>query len=310
MTFSTKVKQEIISSSSFAGSELSLLCGIIITAGSIVLSSKQMSFSITTDNDDLIKFSQKLILKMFPQSSLEIQGNLRKTLNLDSSSANNILFDCGVLSRDERGRLNLNLAGDNHLRIERDGRLAFLAGTFLGGGTVSVPTDAANSGYHMEWSFNSSNQAEVIQEILASEDIFTKMVQRGDEYIVYLKVGEQISNVVGLMGAAKSYLSLESKLVDRSMRNLINRQSNCINANIDKAVVAGIKQVEAIKTIDTTIGLNNLPNSLKQMAELRLKNPEATLQELADNMGVSKSAVNLRLRKLMQISKELGEADD
>lgn len=319
MTFSSKVKTEIINSNIAVGNELSMLCGIILSAGTIVISNKQMSFNVISENYALIKYTKKLIEKMFPQAIVILPSQQNKTkmrlmLNVDSQNAQNILFELGILQRDEFGRVSISLVGDNHLLIEREGRLAYLAGSFLGGGSITVPQDNSQSktGYHMEWSFNSSNQANVICAILAEEDIFAKMVERGDNYIVYIKGGEKISTAIALMGASNSYLSLESQMVDRQMRNLVNRQSNCISANIDKTVSAGLKQVEAINIIESTIGIDKLPNSLREIASLRLANPEASLSELVEIMGnkVTKSAINLRLRNIVKLANELGETND
>lgn len=317
MTFSTKVKNEILASNISAGNELSMLCGIILSAGTIVISNKQMSFTLTSENYSLLVFAKKLINKLFPHAIVDLpnKNRHRVVLSLDPTSAQDILFDCGVFSRDEFGRLSINLVGDNHLVIEREAKLAYLAGTFLGSGSISIPqskTDNKNSGYHMEWSFASSNQADAVCQILSYFDIFAKMVERGDNYIVYIKGGEKISNVVGLLGATKCYLQLESQMVDRQMRNLVNRQSNCISANIDKTVSAGLKQIEAINTIDQIVGLDSLPQSLKEVADIRLANPEASLQDIVELLGgkISKSAVNLRFRKLIQLSNELGDTND
>lgn len=318
MTFSSKVKNEILSSNIATGNELSMLCGIILSAGTIVISNKQMSFNVISENYTLLKYTKKLIEKMFPQAVVilpqQTNKKQRMMLNVDSASAQNILFELGILQRDEFGRMSISLVGDSHLIIEREARLAYLAGIFLGGGSITIPQDNSQSktGYHMEWSLNSLNQATYVCDILVQEDIFAKMVERGDNNIVYIKGGEKISTVIALMGASNSYLSMESQLVDRQMRNLVNRQSNCIAANIDKTVSAGLKQVEAIKIIQSTVGVDSLPNSLREIALLRLANPEASLSELAEILDnkVTKSAINLRLRKLVQLSNELGETND
>lgn len=321
MTFSTKVKQEIISSNVSDGNELSMLCGIILTAGSIVISNKQMSFTLTSENYQLLNYSKKLIRKMYPQSVIDFPENKpenkqRVVLALDGETANTILFDCGIFNRDNLGRINISLIGDSHLVIERDAKLAYIAGCFLGGGTISVPVDEdvfsninKPSGYHLEWTFTSSNQAQLICEILATFDIFAKMVERAEKYVVYIKESETISNVIGLLGATNSYLWLENQMVSRQMRNLVNRQSNCISANIDKTVVAGLKQLEAIKQIESTIGLQDLPQSLREIAQTRKENPEASLSDIVELLGgkISKSAVNARLRNLVKIADNLGE---
>ena len=320
MTFSSKVKNEILNSSVAVGNELSMLCGIILTAGTIVISNKQMSFNVISENYSLLLYTKKLIEKMFPHAMVILSeqkksSKQRSMLNVDTSNAQNILFELGILQRDDFGRVSISLVGDNHLTIEREAKLAYLAGTFLGGGSISIPQDtpvSSKGGYHMEWTFNSSNQANTICSILAEEDIFAKMVERGENYVVYIKGGEKISTAIALMGASNSYLSLESQMVDRQMRNLVNRQSNCISANIDKAVSAGLKQLEAINLIQSTIGLQSLPASLNEIAQIRLANPEATLSDLVEIMGntITKSAINLRLRKLIQIASELGDTND
>ena len=314
MTFSSKVKKEILSSNIADGNELAMICGVILSAGTIVISNKQMSFNVTSENYDLLKYLKKLICKLFPRAQVDLptgKVGKRVTLSLDHESAGEILFDCGILSHDELGRTNISLVGDNHLLIEREGKLAYLAGSFLGGGSISVPDESKeHSGYHMEWCFSSSNQANAICEILANFDVFAKMVARGDNYVVYIKGSDKIGTVLALLGASSSYLTLESALVSREMRNLVNRQSNCISANIDKAVSAGIRQVEAIKQIESTIGVEHLPASLKEIALLRLNNPEATLSEIAEMLNISKSAVNLRFRKLISLANELGDTND
>ena len=319
MTFSSKVKNEILSANLADGNELAMLCGIIVSAGTIVISNKQMSFNITSENYDLLKYSKKLIEKMFPRAIIKLpqkrNSQKRIALSIDEQSAQEILFDCGIFSLDELGRMSISLVGDAHLIIEQEAKLAYLAGTFLGGGSISVPfasVEQKTSGYHMEWNFSSSNQAEVVCEILATFDVFAKMVARGDNWIVYIKGSQSIATVLALLHATKSYLDFESELVSREVRNLANRQSNCISANIDKAVSAGIKQIEAIRQIESTVGLDSLPKSLKEVATLRLENPEATLSEIADLVGknISKSAINLRFRKILEIANELGDANE
>lgn len=312
MTFSTKVKTEILASKIADGNELSMLAGIILSAGSIVIASRQMTFNLVSENYALLSYTKKLIVKLFPRAMVSLpqagkNSKARHTLSLDPESASEILLDCGILERDDFGRLAISLVGGSFLVQEREAKLAYLAGTFLGGGTISVPEAKSKGGYHMEWSFASSNQAQTIAQILAEENVISKIVARGEEYITYLKDSDSIATAVGLIGATSCYLQLETSKVERGMRNLVNRQSNCIAANIDKSVSAGLKQVEAIRVIEETVGINSLPASLKEVANLRLQQPEATLSDLAEISGVTKSAINLRLRKIISLAKELSE---
>lgn len=313
MTFSSKVKTEILSSNIADGNEIAMLCGVILSAGTIVISNRQMSFNVTSENYELLKYTKKLVSKMFPRAIVDLppkHSGKRITLLVDPSSAQEILLECGIFERDEYGRINISLVGDNHLTIERQAKLVYLAGTFLGGGSISVPSSKESNGYHMEWSFSSANQASRICEILAEFDVFAKLVARGENYICYIKGSGSIGTVLALLGATNSYLELENELVSREMRNLVNRQSNCINANIDKAVGAAIKQIEAIKTIENTVGLESLPKSLIEVANFRKNNTEATLTEIAESLGVSKSAINLRFRKIISLANELGDTND
>ena len=319
MTFSVKAKNEILSAN-YDGNEIAVLCGVILSCGSIIISNKQMSFTITTENYDILKFTKKIIEKLYPHAQIELTGskkNLGKRVSLfiDPESANQILKDCGIICLDEYGRTNISLVGDQHLLIEKEGKIAYLAGMFLGAGSISIPTSKnqeKTGGYHMEWSFSSGNQADIVCELLSNLDVFAKIVMRGENYVVYIKGSEQIGTILATLGASESYLDIENEIVSRQMRNLINRQSNCISANIDKTVNAGLKQLEAINLIDSIISIDSLPQSLREIAKIRIEHPEASLQDIVELLDgkITKSAVNLRFRKLIQIAKELGETND
>ena len=116
---------------------------------------------------------------------------------------------------------------------------------------------------------------------------------------------------LGHLGAVASMLNLENKKVERAVRNNINRQSNCASANLDKTVSASVKQMQAIEQIDSTLGIDNLPANLYEVARARINNPEASLAELSEILGgnLTRVAVSLRLKKLIQIAKDLGEND-
>ena len=136
-------------------------------------------------------------------------------------------------------------------------------------------------------------------------------MERGDEYIIYLKNSEIICDVLGLFGANKTVLDLLNKKVDRDMNNLMNRQINCISANLDKTVNASLKQIKAIEIIQNTIGLENLPDALCETALLRLGNPEASLNDLLSLMEtkISKGALAQRFDKIIKLANELGDKD-
>ena len=180
---------------------------------------------------------------------------------------------------------------------------AYLAGAFLGGGTVSRP----QSDYHLEMVTRSSVFAEEICKVMRVLSLHPKMTDRKNDYIVYIKDGDEVSAFLQITGASQCYLEFENVRVMKDMRNRVNRQVNCETANINKTVNAAVKQIEDIRLIEQKKGFHNLNEGLAEIAELRLQYPEATLKELGMmlNPQVGKSGVNHRLRKLSEIADEL-----
>ncbi|ONI48337.1 DNA-binding protein WhiA [Candidatus Epulonipiscioides saccharophilum] len=179
---------------------------------------------------------------------------------------------------------------------------AFIRGLFLGGGILSDPEKA----YHLEFIVYTKEKAEFVKEILRSIDITTKVVKRRKKYIVYLKESSQIVDLLNIMGAHIALLELENIRVLKEVRNNVNRTVNCELANISKTVSSAILQIEDIKYLSKTIGLNKLPRNLEQLAKLRLKYEQATLLELGSKLEppVSKSCVSHRFKKIRQIVEE------
>jgi DNA-binding protein WhiA len=132
-------------------------------------------------------------------------------------------------------------------------------------------------------------------------------VERKKRYMVYVKGGDDVAQLLRVMGAHSAVLTLESVRVLRGVRGDVNRVVNCETANVTKAVDAGLSQVEAIQKIDEVIGLRSLALGLQEIAELRLANPEMTLRELGQMLSppISKSAVNHRMRRLIHLAKRL-----
>ena len=167
------------------------------------------------------------------------------------------------------------------LLLKRDCcRRAFIRGTYLAIGSMSNP----EKGYHMEFVFDHEDMAEEFIQILKTFSIGAKMVLRKKNYVVYIKDGEEIVDMLNIMGAHISLMNLENTRIMKDMRNSINRRVNCETANIAKTVNAATKQVEDIMLIRKIYGLNRLPDNLRQVAEVRLAYPEASLVELSQLM--------------------------
>ncbi|MBS7340600.1 MAG: DNA-binding protein WhiA [Suilimivivens sp.] len=182
-------------------------------------------------------------------------------------------------------------------------RRSFLRGAFLCLGSMSDP----NKGYHLEFVCEYEAWAEQIRQMIGSFDIEARIIRRKKYYVVYLKEGAGIVDLLNVMGAHRCLMQLETLRVEKEVRNSINRQVNCEAANITKTVNAANKQIEDIKLLQKHYGLSNLPENLRQMAEIRLEHPESSLQELGGflNPPVGKSGVNHRLRKLSEMAEKI-----
>ncbi|MCI9217175.1 DNA-binding protein WhiA [Lachnospiraceae bacterium 42-17] len=182
---------------------------------------------------------------------------------------------------------------------------AYIRGAFLAAGSMSDP----GKSYHFEIVCADKEQAEYLKGMMNSFQLDAKIVQRKKTYVVYLKEGSQIVDILNVMEAHVALMELENVRILKEMRNSVNRKVNCETANINKTVYAAVRQVEDIEYIRDTIGLDKLPDGLRDTALTRLANPEAALKELGNLMSVpiGKSGVNHRLRKLSELADKLRE---
>lgn len=174
---------------------------------------------------------------------------------------------------------------------------------FLRSGSISDPEKF----YHLEIVFSSEEEAKTIQKMLEDFKLDAKIVERKGHYVVYLKEGSQIADMLRIMEAPLALMEFENVRIVKEMRNSINRQVNCEAANLGKTISAAVKQVEDIKFICSKVGLENIPEGLAETAKKRLEHPEATLKELGEFMDppLGKSGVNHRLKKLSELAEDL-----
>lgn len=167
-------------------------------------------------------------------------------------------------------------------------------------GSMSDPEKS----YHLEFVCAYRESAEQLRQMIHGFDVEAKIVIRKKYYVVYLKEGAGIVDLLNIMEAHVSLMNFENYRIVKEMRNSINRKVNCETANITKTVNASSKQTEDILLIREHYGFQNLPDSLRETAEIRLQYPDATLKELGQNLTppVGKSGMNHRLRKLSEIA--------
>lgn len=182
---------------------------------------------------------------------------------------------------------------------------SYLRGAFLAGGSVNNP-EASN--YHLEIYSSYEDHNNDICEMMNQFDLNAKTINRRNGFITYLKEAEKIADFLAIIGASSAVLRFEDVRIVRDMRNSVNRLVNMENANMNKTIDASQRQLEAIRLIDEHQGIATLPEKLRVMAEYRLENPDMSLKELGETIPggpISKSGVNHRLRKIVQMAENL-----
>lgn len=287
-----------------------MLSAIMKVSGTLAFSSTRLSFKITTENPSTARFIFKLLkdhLKIHGKLLVKKSGSLKKNniyviVISEDMGLKELLLETGIL-KDEEDVFSLDYRINKDLVRTDALKKAYIKGSFLGSGSVSNP----EKGYHLEFVVNSLELAEDLMELVNSFGLTSKVIARKNAYIVYLKEGEQIVDILSIIGAFNSLFEFENVRIVKDMRNNVNRLVNCETANLSKTVNAAVRQVESIKLIERIIGLGRLPKPLRDIAEVRLEYPDESLKELGEmlNPPVGKSGVNHRLRKIEKIADEL-----
>ncbi len=187
-------------------------------------------------------------------------------------------------------------------------RRAYLRGAFLVSGSVSDPRKS----YHLEIVCANEEQAAFSRNMMQAMGLDARVVRRKEKYMVYLKEADQISDMLGLMGSTRALLNFENVRILREISGSVNRQVNCETANISKTVDAAVRQLEDIRYLAGHGGLEKLPGGLRDAAEVRLENPEASLKLLGQMMDppIGKSGMNHRLNHISRLADELRQKEE
>lgn len=182
---------------------------------------------------------------------------------------------------------------------------SLIRGAFLGSGTITDPKNM----YHLEIIFENEENANYINEVLVNFEVKSNLTKRDSKYIVYIEEGESISNFLALISANKGVLKFENTRVIKDVRNKVNRLVNCETANLNKTINSSVKQIEDIKYLKKIKKFNELTDKEKELANLRLKNPNASLLELGNMLEpkLSKSGVNHRMNSILKAAKRNGK---
>ena len=177
----------------------------------------------------------------------------------------------------------------------------FLCGIFLGAGSVTNP----DKSYHLEFTLNSEELAKLVIKYLKIFGIKAKSLEKKGLYIVYVKDSELISDFLSLIGTVNSLFKFEETKMIKEIKNNTNRLTNCETANLDKTLNTSFAQIDAINKLYKRYGKKNIDKNLLDLCELRLKNPSYSLKELADILKISKSGVNHRFKKIIEMANKL-----
>lgn len=294
------------------------LSGVIRGAGSLTVEKDGLGLTVVSNREELVEKAAELLAsvgKFAPvitrkDTERSVGSRMVFELYIPPVDAEKILSDLHLTTKD---KMPLDNVPEDLL--QRDCcRKSYLRGIFEAGGSISIPggkTDARS--YILELQINSPGIAENIVQLLSGFNIDAKTRVKKNCYSVYLKDSEKISDFIAVMGANKAYFELQEILVKRSISNTANRQRNCDMANISRTLDASAKQTAAIELINRKIGINNLEESLKELAKTRLEHPNDSLSGLLLYLSnpPTKSGLNHRMRKLLEIAEELkGETND
>ena len=282
MSFSAEVKEELSKVNNFKNRDLisGELLGYILTGNT---RASENIVEYVTENEFNIERLYKILFNL----NLEYDPDVKGKCYVANIKKNELLDD--IMS------LNLNASEDFYKSVVK--------GAFLGAGSINEP----NKQYHLEIVFEEKTNAEYIQNICKEYSIHLKILESKNKYYLYIKEGEEISRFLAFIGANKAVLEFEDIRITREIKNNVNRLVNCETANLNKVVNASVNHINDIKLIQNLKKFEELPDYLKEIALVRLENPDASLKALGELLDkpIGKSGVNHRLQKIHEIAEEL-----
>lgn len=302
MSFSGKVKEELTTLKSTTSETLAVLSGFVRNNGFI----KDDDLYLSTESDKVAEMLKKYIKYLY---NIDVKIEKKDNLNLYKNKLNEIkieektyfiLNDLGVLDKNKRYIKKVPeyiVDGNEEIR-------SYLRGAFISSGSINDP----ESSYHLEFTINKKEEAVFVQHLLNIFDLNAKILARDKGYMVYIKEAERISDFLKLIHANSAVMHYENVRVYHEEKNKTNRLNNCEQANTDKIVASGMKELEDIKLIEDKITLDALDDKLLVAATYRKKYPEASLKELSKiiemeaGVKITKSGLNHRFRKIKEIS--------
>lgn len=306
MSFSVKVKSEILRLQSERTEKISLLSSYIRNNAVIT----ENSILINTENMEISKYIFELfkeLYNIFPIITVRKSFNFKKSmsylLKIDSHLSL-ILKDLSLINEDG---YFINIPRE-YIYTEDDDKMSYLRGVFLATGSINDPK---TSRYHLEFLIDDYDYSLFICELLDYYNLNSKLIERNNGFMIYIKEAEKISDFLRIMKAYNAVLYFEDIKAYREHKNLVNRLNNCEQANVEKTINSALNQVSDIELIENKIGIDALDEKLQTVCVYRKKYKEASLSELSNiismetNTKVTKSGLNHRMRKIKEIANNL-----
>ena len=307
MSFAAQTKKELTMIEIKDCCALAESAALIRMNGSVqILPQRRVYLDIETENAAIARRIYSLLKQQF---SIHIELLVRKKMRLKKNN----IYIVRVPNEVEQLLKRLHIVSEGFQFVSGiDERLvkkkcclrSYLRGAFLAGGSVNNPE---GSSYHLEIVSMYEDHCVALCDLVNGYGLNARCIERKKGYVMYLKESEKIIEFLNIIGAHQALLKFEDVRIMRDMRNSVNRIVNCETANLNKTIGAAMRQIDNIKFLEQEIGFDNLPDKLRQVAELRLKHPDMNLQELGELLQpkVSKSGVNHRLRKMDQMADQL-----
>lgn len=294
MSFSSEVKEEISKITNLANKQCVKfeLLGYLASSN-VTIEKNKLKFS-TESEYNINRFSKLLNNLLYTNYQIEVIGKFF-CITVNRPESEEVTYEeTAIILNEYKIKEQLK----NQELLEK----AFIRGAFLGGGSINNPQNT----YHLEILLSSSKNVKLILEILEKYNILFKNIEKKKGYAIYTKDGDEISKFLALIGANSAVLKFEDIRVYRDMRNNVNRKVNCETANLNKTINASVKQIEAIKLLQKNGELKKLSKQLQEIAEVRLKNPDASLIELGKMLSkpIGKSGVNHRLKTIEEMAEK------
>ncbi|RWR13173.1 DNA-binding protein WhiA [Siminovitchia fortis] len=311
MSFASETKKELTNLPVKDCCSKAELSALIRMNGSISFSNRELLVNIQTENAAIARRIYTLIKKNYDAA---VELLVRKKMRLKKNN----VYIVRLKENAESILKDLMILGDNFMLIRKISselikkkccKRSYIRGAFLAGGSVNNPE---RSSYHLEISSLYKEHNDSLCELMNEYGLNSKTLERKNGYITYLKEAEKITEFLNIIGAHNALLRFEDVRIVRDMRNSVNRLVNCETANLNKTIGAALRQVENIRYIQETVGLEYLPERLREIAELRMTHQDVTLKELGEMVSsgqISKSGINHRLRKIDEIADKLRSGD-